>query len=190
MHKSQYHRLALVRSDHIGRFTQVDAFSRIYDSAEIGHHCSIGNYCLIQNNVQIGNHVIIKDGVLVSEGVTIKDRVFVGPHVTFDVSTGGHAADAKRTLICEGARIGANATVLRGATVGRYARIDAGSVVAQDVPDFAHVSPGPTCQAGWVCTCGKALDLPAKGQGQAICSCDRRYALVQGQVTGVTPLPV
>jgi len=190
MRKAQIHRTSIVQSDHVGHIVQIGAFTRIYSTAEIGPSCRIGNHCVIGHDVRIGRHVIIKDGVLISNGVTIEDRVTVGRDVTFADSLGTPSAPVERTRVREGARIGGNSTVQCGVTVGRYAEIAPGSVVTRDVPDFALVCAAPARHEGWVCSCGQVLELAVKGKGEGICSCGRRYTLVQGEVTGVAPLPV
>jgi len=189
MAKNQLHRLAMVHSDHIDRFTRVDAFSRIYNTAEIGHHCRIGNYCLIKHRVMIGNFVTIEDGVFISEGVTIKERAHIGSHVTFAHDPSADPSGRTPTLVREGARIGANATIRCGVTIGRYAQIAPGSAVTHDVPDFARVTPSPTYQEGWACSCGKALDLPLEGKGHVACSCGQAYALAGAKVGEYVPIP-
>lgn len=190
MRKIQIHRTSVVQSGHIGHTVQIGAFTRIYSTAEIGPLCRIGNHCVIEHDVRIGSHVIIEDGVLISKGVTIEDRVIVGRDVTFADALGTPSAPAERTRIREGARIGGNSTVQCGVTVGRYAQIAPGSVVNSDQPDFARVSASPARHEGWVCSCGRVLDLPVEGRGQGTCACGRQYALAVGEVTGVAPLPV
>jgi len=184
------HRTAVVRSDHIDSFTRVGALTCIDHTAEISLHCRIGSYCHIENGVRIGRQVTIQDGVLIPSGVTIADQAVIGSHVTFAAALGAERGEVKPTLVQQGARIGAAATIHGGVTIGRYAQIDPGAVVAQDVPDFAHLSAGPARQQGWVCCCGQRLDLGERGGGQATCSCGRKYVLSEGCVSGVAPLPV
>ena len=190
MRRVQVHRTSVVRSDSIARTVKIGAFTLIHSTAEVGLRCRIGNYCMIEHDVRIGSDVIIKDGALIAKGVIIEDRVIIGRDVTFVDSLGTASAPAERTRIREGARIGGNSTVQCGVTVGRYAQITPGSVVTRDLPDFALVSAPEGRHDGWVCRCGQVLELAVKGHGEGICSCGRRYTLVQGEVTGVAPLPV
>lgn len=160
----------------IGEGTKVWHFCHIQKGAKIGKNCSLGQNVNIGNNVRIGNGVRIQNNVSVYEGVEIEDNVFCGPSCVFTNVTTPRAhfpvygAYAK-TLIREGASLGANCTVVCGHIVGRSALIAAGAVVTKDVKDYALMAGVPARQIGWVCECGKRLDDSLE------CSCGRQYEL-------------
>jgi acetyltransferase-like isoleucine patch superfamily enzyme len=180
------HSTALVESETVGSGTRIWAFAHILKGAKIGSDCNIGDHCFIEGNVRIGNSVVIKNGVSVWSGVTLEDRVFVGPNAVFtnDLFPRAkvyHDEDIK-TLLREGASVGANATLRCGVTVGRWAMIGAGSVVTRDVLDFALVYGVPAHLHGWVCICGSRLDIPLKGNSHVVCQCNRAYTLNEGKL--------
>lgn len=148
----------------IGDATKVWHFCHIQEGAVIGSGCSLGQNVNISNNVHIGNQVKIQNNVSVYEGVTIEDGVFLGPSCVFTNDLTPRAKYPKgrkryvKTLIKEGASIGANATIVCGHSVGRYAMVAAGSVVTKDVPDYCLVAGIPARCMGWVCECGMILD--------------------------------
>lgn len=129
----------------IGKNTKIWHFCHIQSGAIIGDNCSLGQNVNIGNNVKIGNGCKIQNNVSVYEGVEIEDNVFCGPSCVFTNDSTPRAAfpkgheHYKKTLIKEGASIGANATIVCGNTVGRYAMVAAGAVVTKDVPDFSLV---------------------------------------------------
>jgi acetyltransferase-like isoleucine patch superfamily enzyme len=144
----------------------------------IGRDCNIGDHCYIEGGVRLGDQVVVKNGVSVWEGVTLEDRVFVGPNVAFTNDRVPRAKTPKaewdKTLVREGASLGANSTILPGITIGRYALIGAGAVVTKDVPDFALMLGNPARVRGHVCRCGERLGFH---DGQAGCGCGRRYRM-------------
>ena len=140
----------------IGENTKIWHFCHIQSGAKIGKNCSLGQNVNISNNVIIGNDVKIQNNVSVYEGVEIEDGVFCGPSCVFtnDLTPRarypkGHE-NYKHTLIKEGASIGANATIICGNTVGRYAMIAAGAVVTKDIPDYALAVGVPAQVVGTV----------------------------------------
>lgn len=160
----------------MGDDTKVWHFCHIQKGARIGESCSFGQNVNVGNNVHIGNGVRIQNNVSVYEGVEIEDNVFCGPSCVFtNVATPRahfpcHGVYA-RTLIKEGASLGANSTVVCGHTVGKSALIAAGAVVTHDVPDYALMAGVPARRIGWVCECGKRL-------GDSLqCQCGRHYHL-------------
>lgn len=148
----------------IGEGTKIWYFCHIQKGARIGKNCSMGQNVNISNNVMIGNGCKIQNNVSLYEGVVLEDDVFCGPSCVFTNDLTPRAkypkgrANYKKTILREGASIGANATVVCGNTIGKYAMIGAGAVVTSDVPDHALMLGIPTRQAGWICTCGTRLN--------------------------------
>ena len=140
----------------IGEGTKIWHFSHIQSGARIGEKTSIGQNVNISNNVTIGSGVKIQNNVSVYEGVTIEDNVFLGPSCVFTNDLTPRAEYPKgrdnyvHTLIKKGATIGANATIVCGHTVGKYAMVAAGSVVTKDVPDYCLVQGVPAKICGKV----------------------------------------
>lgn len=148
----------------IGDNTKIWHFCHIQKGANIGSGCSLGQNVNISNNVKIGNNVKIQNNVSVYEGVTVEDEVFLGPSCVFTnditpraVYPKGHD-NYKLTKICKGASIGANATIVCGHTVGRYALIAAGAVVTKDVPEYALMAGVPAVQIGKVDEYGNIVE--------------------------------
>ncbi|MBT5037581.1 MAG: N-acetyltransferase, partial [Rhodospirillaceae bacterium] len=141
------HPLSDTQSDHIGAGTRVWQFTVILPGAVIGRDCNIGANCFIENKVRVGDGATVKNGVQLWDGIELADGVFVGPNVTFtnellprsQQGEGGFDAKLKPTFVGEGATIGANATVVCGVRIGRYAMIGAGSVVTRDVGEYSLV---------------------------------------------------
>jgi acetyltransferase-like isoleucine patch superfamily enzyme len=161
------HPTAIVESETIGEGTRIWHFAHVRRGAKIGKNCNIGKSAYVDIDAEIGNNVKIQNFVSVYRGVTIEDDVFVGPSATFtnDLYPRAFIWDEEHvsiTRIGRGASIGANATLVCGITVGEYAMIGAGSVVAEDVPAFALVIGNPGRQKGWVCYCGHRLKEEAK----------------------------
>lgn len=160
----------------IGAGTKIWHFCHVQKGARIGENCSLGQNVNIGNNVRIGNGVRIQNNVSIYEGVEIEDNVFCGPSCVFtNVATPRahfpvHGMYSK-TLIKEGASLGANSTIVCGHTIGRGAMIAAGAVVTKDVKDYALMAGVPARQIGWVCECGKRLGAKLK------CPCGREYEL-------------
>jgi UDP-2-acetamido-3-amino-2,3-dideoxy-glucuronate N-acetyltransferase len=177
----------------IGDGTQIWLFCQVRDGVKIGQGCNLGKGVYLENDVVIGDRVKIQNNVSVYVGVTIDDGVFVGPHVCFtndkvpravnaDMTTKG-ADDWKvtPTRVKAGAALGANATIVCGVTIGKWAMVGSGSVVTKDVPDHALVLGNPARFVGWVCSCGERvkIDEGADGRGKGTCTCGR--SLVKGE---------
>ncbi len=181
------HPSAICESENIGSKTRIWAFVHILKNAVIGEDCNICDYCFIENDVTIGDRVTIKNGISVWDGITIEDDVFLGPNcvLTNDLyprSKAYHPENVK-TLIKQGASIGANATIICGITLGRYCMIGAGAVVTKDVPDFALVVGNPAKFKYWVGKAGERLDFNI--DYFAFDGKDNKYRLVKG--SGDTP---
>lgn len=171
------HPTAIVESQDIGKGTKIWHFAHVRSGAKIGENCNIGKSVYIDIGAEIGNNVKIQNFVSVYKGVAIEDDVFVGPSATFtnDLYPRAFVWDEERvsaTRICRGASIGANATIVCGITVGEYAMIGAGSVVAEDVPPFGLVLGNPGRLRGYVCRCGRKLEEEGRLEsGRSIYRC-------------------
>ena len=157
----------------IGSGTRIWHFSHIMPGAVIGSHCNLGQNVVISSGVIVGDNVKIQNNVSVYGGTVIEDDVFLGPscvltNVTNPRSQVNRQALYERTLIRRGATIGANATVVCGITIGRYAFIAAGSVIARDVSDYALIMGVPGRQVGWMSRHGHRLENPDSG-GIMVC---------------------
>jgi UDP-2-acetamido-3-amino-2,3-dideoxy-glucuronate N-acetyltransferase len=178
LNKFQVHESAYVDDNvSIGDGTKVWHFSHIQPGTQIGENCSVGQNVNIGNNVIIGNGVKIQNNVSVYEGVELEDYVFCGPSMVFTNVMDPRSKYPQRgsthylkTLVKEGASIGANATIVCGNTIGKHAFIGAGSTVIRNVPDYAMMVGNPARNIGWVCECGERLgsDLQCK-------RCNRKY---------------
>ena len=145
----------------VGRDTKIWVNCQIREGVRIGQKCIIGKDTYIDENVVIGNEVKIQNGVSIYHGVIIKDKVFIGPNVTFSNDLYPRAFNNEwkvyDTIVEEGASVGANSTIICGHTIGTYAMIGAGSVVAKDIPPHALVMGNPAQIKGYVCKCGNKL---------------------------------
>jgi serine acetyltransferase len=148
------HKLAEVQTQNIGLNTSVWQFSIILQEAVIGDYCNINCYVFIENDVIIGDRVTIKPGVQIWDGLRISNDVFIGPNVTFVNDklprSKQYPDQFLQTKIQEKASIGANATILGGLNIGKYAMIGAGSVVTRDVSDRALIVGNPSRIIGWL----------------------------------------
>ncbi|RVU36745.1 N-acetyltransferase [Hwanghaeella grinnelliae] len=168
------HETAVVDADvEIGAGTKIWHFSHILSAVKIGENCVFGQNASVGPNVSIGSDCKIQNNVSIYKGVTLEDDVFCGPSMVFtNVLTPRAFVNRKSeflpTLVKKGASIGANATVVCGTVIGRYAMIGAGAVVTKDVPDHALVLGNPARQAGWVSRNGDRLgeDLVCPSTGE------------------------
>ncbi len=173
----------------IGEGTSIWHFSHVLKGSQIGTNCKIGQNVVIGPNAVIGNNVKIQNDVSVYEGVILEDYVFCGPSMVFTNvfnprSQIPRMKELRKTLVKKGATIGANATVVCGVTIGRYAFIGAGAVVTRDVSDYALVMGNPAKQTGWMCRCGEKLTLK---KSKARCSvCSAEYTLKYKKLEALT----
>jgi UDP-2-acetamido-3-amino-2,3-dideoxy-glucuronate N-acetyltransferase len=175
----------------IGEGTKIWHFSHVMSHSRIGRRCNIGQNVVVSPRVTIGDNVKIQNNVSVYTGVILEDDVFCGPSMVFTnvVNPRSHVSrkdEYRTTLVKRGASIGANATVVCGHTIGRYAFIGAGAVVTRDVPDFALVTGNPGRISGWMCQCGIKLPLSRDAQKdeEATCAaCGTAYAKRGGAVS-------
>ena len=174
----------------IGEGTKIWHFSHVQSGSKIGKKCVMGQNVNVANNVTIGNFVKIQNNVSVYEGVTLEDYVFCGPSMVFTNILDPRckypqvgAKYYKKTLVREGASLGANSTIVCGHTIGKHAFIAAGAVVAKDVPDYALMVGVPSTQKGWMCECGEILP---KVEKDVVCPrCKLKYELREGKLLNI-----
>jgi acetyltransferase-like isoleucine patch superfamily enzyme len=160
---------------HIGEGTSIWHHSQIREGATIGRECIIGKNVYVDFDVPIGNRVKIQNNCSVYHGATLQDGAFLGPHVVLTNDLYPRAINPDGTLkgnddwevgpicICYGAAVGAQAVILPGVTIGRFAMIGAGAVVTADVPAHGLVIGAPARLIGYVCACGRRLVAAAGG---------------------------
>lgn len=173
----------------IGAGTKVWHFCHVLGGAVIGARCSLGQNVVVMSGTRIGENVKIQNNVSIYEGVELEDDVFCGPSMVFTnvMNPRSHVSrrrEYRRTLVQRGASIGANATIVCGATLGAYAFVGAGAVVATDVPAYALMVGVPARRIGWMCQCGERL--PDSGTGTCA-ACGSTYRATGA--TGPTPGP-
>lgn len=183
-----HHETAIIDSDcQIGAGTKIWHFSHIMPHCSIGEKCNIGQNVVISPDVVLGKNVKIQNNVSVYSGVTCEDDVFLGPSMVFTNVINPRSAVNRRgeyskTLVKQGASIGANATIVCGNDIGSFALIGAGAVVTKSVPDYGLVVGNPAKQIGWVSEYGHRLNFDDKGM--ATCQeSGQTYKLQNNQVT-------
>ena len=144
--------------------TKIWHFSHILSGTRIGQNCSFGQNCVVGPKVNIGNGVKVQNNISIYEGVEVEDDVFLGPSMVFTNVINPRSfivrkEEFKITLLKKGCSIGANATVVCGNTIGKYALVGAGTVINKDVKDFALMVGVPAKQIGWVSIAGNRLEF-------------------------------
>lgn len=171
----------------IGDNTKIWHFSHILSGTKIGEYCSFGQNCVVGPKVNIGNGVKVQNNISIYEGVEIEDDVFLGPSMVFTNVINPRSfivrkEEFKITLLKKGCSIGANATIVCGNTIGKYALIGAGTVINKNVKDFALMVGVPAKQIGWVSIAGNRLEF--NDENVAIDLYDNtKYKLQNNEVT-------
>ncbi|MCT2195585.1 N-acetyltransferase [Paenibacillus sp. p3-SID1389] len=178
------HTHAIVESDQIGENTRIWAFAHVLPGAKIGNNCNINDHTFIENDVVLGNNVTVKSGVYIWDGVRIADNVFIGPNVTFTNDLRPRSKQYPETFLTtvleEWVSIGANATIIAGNRIGKYAMIGAGSVVTCDVPNNTLWYGNPARFKAYICNCGEKLDE------QLSCNaCGRKFVVEENKLQEV-----
>ena len=175
----------------IGKGTKIWHFSHIMQNCTIGEGCNIGQNVVVSPDVVLGRNVKIQNNVSIYTGVTCEDDVFLGPSMVFTNivnprSQVNRKGEYVRTVVRQGASIGANATIVCGHDIGRFAFIGAGAVVTKEVPDYALVLGNPARQTGWMSEYGHKLLFDENGL--AVCPESKiTYKLAEGKVTKLNP---
>lgn len=164
----------------IGKGTKVWAFAHIVKGAIVGDDCNICDHTFVEGAVRVGNRVTVKCGVYLWDGTIVEDDVFIGPCAAFTNDlrprSKRYPPEYPKTLLMQGASIGAHATILPGITIGRWSMVAAGAVVTHDVQDHSLVIGNPARWRAWVCRCGEKLPA-AVSQNSLVCRCGRTYLL-------------
>lgn len=170
----------------IGEGTKIWHFSHIMSGAVIGGNCNIGQNVVVSPGVKLGNNVKVQNNVSIYTGVICEDDVFLGPSCVFTNVINPRSAvnrknEYQKTTVGKGSSIGANATIVCGNDIGKYAFIGAGAVVTKMVPDYALIVGNPGKQTGWMSEYGQRLHFDEKGF--AVCSeSGQMYELKDGRV--------
>jgi UDP-2-acetamido-3-amino-2,3-dideoxy-glucuronate N-acetyltransferase len=174
----------------IGEGTKIWHFSHIMPNCKLGKNCNIGQNVVISPGVTLGNNVKAQNNISIYTGVTCDDDVFLGPSMVFTNVINPRSAIVRKheyaaTHVGKGASIGANATIVCGHDIGKYAFIGAGAVVTKHVPDYALVFGNPARQSGWMSEFGHRLEFDKDG----IATCresGQKYQLKNNQVTRIS----
>lgn len=170
----------------IGNGTKIWHFSHVMKNTILGKDCNIGQNVVISPGVSMGDNVKIQNNVSVYTGVICEDDVFLGPSCVFTNVINPRSFiekknEYRKTVVKKGATIGANATIICGYNIGKYAFVGAGAVVTKNVSDYALVIGSPARRIGYVCKCGNRLE---KTDHKYICnSCKKEYELINGNLS-------
>lgn len=173
----------------IGKGTKIWHFSHIMSNCTIGENCNIGQNVVVSPEVTLGKNVKVQNNVSIYTGVVCEDDVFLGPSMVFTNVINPRSGVNRRgqyskTIVKKGASIGANATIVCGHDIGRFAFIGAGSVVTKHIPDYALVVGNPARQIGWMSEFGHRLVF--NESGIALCEESKeKYELKEGQVNKI-----
>jgi len=173
----------------IGKGTHIWHFTHIMSGSEIGENCNLGQNVVVSPRVVLGNNVKVQNNVSIYTGVSCEDDVFLGPSMVFTNVINPRSAVARkdqylRTRVGKGATIGANATIVCGHDIGKYAFIGAGAVVTRTVPDYALLVGNPARQVGWMSEFGHKLLFD--GEGIATCpESGEKYKLEDQRVSRI-----
>jgi len=184
----QVHASAIVDDGaQIGAGSRVWHFVHVCAGARIGKGVSLGQNVFVGNKVVIGDHCKIQNNVSVYDNVILEEGVFCGPSMVFtNVYNPRSLIERKNeyrdTLVCKGATLGANCTIVCGVTIGEFAFVGAGAVVNKDVPAYALMVGIPARQIGWMSEFGEQLDLPLEGEGVGICEHSGARYVLTGKV--------
>jgi UDP-2-acetamido-3-amino-2,3-dideoxy-glucuronate N-acetyltransferase len=167
----------------IGKGTKIWHFTHIMPNSEIGENCNLGQNVVVSPHVRLGRNVKVQNNVSIYTGVICEDDVFLGPSMVFTNVINPRSAvirrdQYKQTIVEKGASIGANATILCGNKIGRYAFIGAGTVVNKDVKPYSLVLGNPGRHIGWMSEYGHRLNF--NGEGIAICTESKEKYLLKG----------
>lgn len=184
------HPTAIIDPDcQIGDGTKIWHFSHLMSHCKIGKNCNLGQNVFVAEGVTIGDHVKVQNNVSIYAGVEVEDDVFLGPSMVFTNVLNPRSfierkSEFKKTLVRKGATIGANATIVCGNSIGRYALVGAGAVVTKPVPDYALMVGNPAVQIGWVSEYGHTLTFDE--QGRAVCpESGQQYRLEQNKLVKI-----
>lgn len=174
----------------IGAGTKIWHFSHVMKNAIIGLQCNLGQNVVVSPDVILGNNVKVQNNVSIYSGVVCEDDVFLGPSMVFTNILNPRSAIVRRdqyvkTLVERGASIGANATIVCGNTIGKYALVGAGAVVTKNVKPYALVVGNPSQQIGWVSEYGHRLEFDNQTQIAECLESNEKYKLVDGTVCKV-----
>lgn len=173
----------------IGNGTRIWQFCNIMYDVEIGKDCNIGMNVFIENGVKVGNNVTIKNNISLYSGVECEDDTFLGPNCVFTNvlnprSFISRKNEFKKTIIHKGASIGANATIVCGNEIGRYAMVGAGSVVTKNIENYSLVVGNPAKKIGYVCECGERIF--ENDDNIYICNrCNKKYEITNNELAEI-----
>lgn len=184
------HPTAVIDPDcQIGDGTKIWHFSHLMSHCQIGRNCNLGQNVFVAEGVRLGDNVKVQNNVSIYAGVECEDDVFLGPSMVFTNVINPRSAISRKdefrpTHVGKGATIGANATIVCGNNIGRYALIGAGAVVTKPVPDYALMVGNPAAQIGWVSEYGHTLVFDE--QGRAVCpESGQQYQLEQNKLVKI-----